>query len=122
MAHFAQLDEKGEVIQVIVVNNDVIQDEFGEEKEDVGIDFCQQLFGNDTTWRQTSYNGHIRKNYAGIGYSFDPNLDAFISPKPLITEIIRESDGKIEEIEWELNESTARWEARVLAVTERILK
>lgn len=122
MAHFAQLNEIGEVVQVIVVNSDVILDEKGNESEEAGIAFCQQLYGKDTTWKQTSYNGNVRKNFAGIGYSFDGNLDAFVSPKPTSSERIRESDGKIEEIKWELNETTARWEAKVTAIRQRHLK
>ena len=78
MAHFAQLDETNIVTQVIVVNNDELLDN-GVESEAKGIAFCQSLLGG--TWVQTSYNGNIRKNYAGIGYSYDATRDAFIAPK-----------------------------------------
>jgi len=115
MAHFAQLNENGEVVLVIVVDNDEILDEHGVESEDLGIAFCQQLFGGDTIWKQTSYDGGIRKNFAGLGYSFDARRDAFVPPKPASTERIRESDGKSEDIEWELNETTAQWEAKVIS-------
>jgi len=118
MAHFAQLNENGEVVQVIVVDNQELLNEHGDESEDLGIAFCQQLYGGDTTWEQTSFNGGIRKNFAGLGHSFDARLDAFIPPKPVSTERIRESDSKIEDIEWELNEETARWEAKVIAVRD----
>jgi hypothetical protein len=77
MAHFAQL-ENNIVTQVIVVNNNELLDN-GVESEAKGIAFCQSLFGG--TWIQTSYNGNIRKNYAGIGYTYDPTRDAFIAPK-----------------------------------------
>jgi len=79
MAHFAQLDENGTVTQVIVVhNNGLLVD--GVEVEQVGIDFCVGLLGG--TWKQTSYNGNIRKQYAGIGYKYDSLADVFISPQP----------------------------------------
>lgn len=79
MAHFAQLDENNYVLQVIAVNNNELLVD-GVEVESKGIKFCQSLLGG--TWLQTSYNGKIRKNYAGIGYSYDPIRDAFIAPKP----------------------------------------
>jgi len=80
MAHFAQLDENNVVLQVIVVNNSDCLDENGNESEAVGVAFCQSLLGGN--WKQTSYNGTIRKNYAGIGYTYDSTRDAFIPPKP----------------------------------------
>jgi hypothetical protein len=98
MAHFAKLDENDVVTQVIVVhNNDCTLD--GVENEIVGVVFCKSLFGADTRWKQTSYNGTIRKNYAGIGYSYDTGRDAFIPPKPFAS--------------WALNEDTCRWDAPV---------
>jgi hypothetical protein len=96
MAHFAQLDENNKVIQIIVVsNNECLVN--GVESEDAGIAFCKQLYGQDTKWKQTSYNGNIRKNYAGIGYTYNESLDAFIPPKPFPS--------------WTLNEVTAQWVA-----------
>lgn len=80
MAHFAQIDETNTVIQVIVVNNDELLDEFGNESEQKGIKFCSDLLGGN--WVQTSYNGNIRYNYAGIGYIYDPIDEAFIAPIP----------------------------------------
>lgn len=82
MAHFAQLDDNNLVAQVIVVNNSDILDQQGHESEQVGIAFCRSLFGLETHWAQTSYNGKIRKNYAGIGFTYDPARDAFIPPQP----------------------------------------
>lgn len=95
MAHFAQL-ENNTVIRVIVVSNDDIKDTQGNESEAVGQQFCQQ-FG-EGTYVQTSYNGSFRKNYAGVGFTYDPQRDAFIYPKP--------SDDV------ELDEETCRWVKR----------
>jgi hypothetical protein len=81
MAHFAQLDDNNQVIQVLVIGNDDILDSSGQESEPAGISFCQALFGANTRWVQTSYNGTIRKNYAGIGYTYDSMRDAFIPPQ-----------------------------------------
>jgi hypothetical protein len=81
MAHFAQLDDSNKVLQVIVVNNaELILD--GVESDTKGVIFCKSLFGDDTKWVQTSYNGNIRKNYAGIGYTYDSVNDVFIVPQP----------------------------------------
>ena len=80
MAHFAELDSSNKVIRVIVVNNEVMLDSHGVEQEQLGVDFVTNLLGG--VWKQTSYNGNFRKNYAGIGYMFDPNADVFIPPKP----------------------------------------
>jgi hypothetical protein len=81
MAHFAQLDENNVVTQVIVVANDELLLD-GVENETKGIMFCKSLLGEDTRWVQTSYNGNIRKNYAGIGYTYDPVADHFFAPQP----------------------------------------
>lgn len=99
MAHFAQLDEMNLVLQVIVVNNNELLDANGVEQESIGIDFCKSLFGPETKWVQTSYNANFRKNYAGIGYVYDPVLDAFIPPKPYPS--------------WVLNEETCQWKSQV---------
>ena len=95
MAHFARLNDNNEVKQVIVVANNELLDDSGSESEQKGIDFCVNLFGG--RWIQTSYNGNIRKNYAGVGYIYDPIRDAFISPKPL-------------EGNWILDEDTCQWQ------------
>jgi hypothetical protein len=95
MAHFAKLNENNNVLAVHVVNNDVITID-GVELEQAGIDFLTGLHGH-TLWKQTSYNGSIRKNYAGIGYTYDATRDAFIAPKPFNS--------------WVLDEATCRWQA-----------
>ena len=69
MAHFAQLDTDNKVINVIVVSNEDILDENGNESEALGIVFCQKFING--TWIQTSYNGNIRGKYAGIGDTWD---------------------------------------------------
>jgi hypothetical protein len=79
MAHFAELNDESKVIRVIVVsNNELLID--GVEREEKGIEFCQSLLGG--TWLQTSYNNNIRKQYAGVGYTYDETADVFIAPKP----------------------------------------
>jgi hypothetical protein len=80
MAHYAKIDENNVVTQVIVVDNKDTADAFGVEKEYIGAAFCERLLGG--TWKQTSYNANFRKNYAGIGYTFDAARDAFIPPRP----------------------------------------
>jgi hypothetical protein len=80
MAHFAELDGNNVVLRVIVVSNADTSDAGGTEKEYIGAAFCERLFGGN--WKQTSYNGNIRKNYAGIGYTYDTGRDAFITPQP----------------------------------------
>ena len=97
MSHFACLDTNNVVTQVIVVSNPDTSTAQGEEKESIGIAFCERLLGG--TWVKTSYNGNIRKNYAGIGYTYDSGRDAFIPPKPYAS--------------WVLDETTCRWNAPV---------
>lgn len=80
MAHFAQLDSNNIVLQVIVVDNKDTADAFGVEKEHIGAAFCERVLGG--TWKQTSYNGNKRKNYAGIGYKYHADIDAFAAPQP----------------------------------------
>ena len=87
MAHFVKL-ENNIVTQVIVVNNEVITDSNGVEQEQLGIDFCKSLFGKDTEWIQTSYNGNFRGTYAGAGMIYDPISDEF--KEPLVEEKIAE--------------------------------
>lgn len=82
MAHFAQLNDNNIVINVIVIDNNELLDDNGQESETKGIAFCQLLYGRNTVWKQTSYNNNLRKNYAGLGYQYDEALDAFIAPKP----------------------------------------
>ena len=78
MAHFAEIDENNVVQRVIVVANKDTADANGNEVESIGVAFCQRLLGGN--WVQTSYHGNIRKNYAGIGYTYDPVADEFIAP------------------------------------------
>jgi hypothetical protein len=79
MAHFAKLDANNLVIDVHVVNNDVITVD-GQESEQAGIDFLTDLLGH-SMWKQASYSGAFRKRMAAIGYTYNPQLDAFIPPK-----------------------------------------
>ena len=105
MAHFAQIDSNNIVTQVIVVADADTADAQGNHMESIGIAFCQRLIGGN--WKQTSYNTHggvhslggtpFRKNYAGLGYTYDADRDAFIPPKPYAS--------------WVLDESTCLWNA-----------
>lgn len=79
MAHFAKLDDNNKVLAVHVVNNNVITVD-GNESEEAGIAFLSELHGH-SSWKQTSYNGSFRRNFAGIGMNYLPELDAFIDPK-----------------------------------------
>jgi hypothetical protein len=99
MAHFASLDENNIVTRVIVVANEDTADTNGVEVEEIGVAFCKKLLGADTRWVQTSYNGNFRVRYAGISYSYNEELDAFIPPQPFAS--------------WVLDEETADWEAPV---------
>ena len=87
MAHFAQLNADNVVTQVIVVNNDVLKDEAGNEQEALGVAFCKSLFGEDTNWVQTSYNANFRGIYAGIGMTYDQANDVFVAPVVEVTEV-----------------------------------
>lgn len=99
MAHFAKI-ENNLVTQVVVVhNNELLVDNV--ESEQAGIRFLQNLYGADTVWVQTSFNKTFRKNYAGIGDTYDSVKDAFIPPKPYPS--------------WLLDESTCQWNAPVPA-------
>ena len=82
MGHFAKIDDQNVVIDVIVVNNETLDNLPFPNSEAVGIAFLTDWSGGYTNWKQTSYNANFRKNYAGIGYTYDPILDAFIVPKP----------------------------------------
>ena len=80
MAHFAKI-ENGSVTQVIVVNNEVLDNKPFPESEAIGVAFCQSLYGTDTEWKQTSYNGSFRGQYAGAGMTYDPVKDEFVIPE-----------------------------------------
>ena len=98
MAHFAKLGIDNVVLEVLVVNNVDTMTPQGEEREEIGIEFLQKLTGH-AAWKQTSYNGNFRRRYAGIGYTYNSELDAFIPPKPYPS--------------WSLNTETANWDAPV---------
>ena len=98
MAHFAELDSNNIVTKVLVVSNKVLLKADNTESELKGKQFLNNLLGS-STWKQTSYNGNLRKNFAGVGYSFDSTRNAFIPPKPYNS--------------WTLNEDTCLWEAPV---------
>ena len=112
MAHFAKLDDKNIVTQVIVVGNDDLKDSNGNETESIGVAFCQKLFGSDTNWKQTSYNQSIRGNYAGAGMTYMSGVrtlglastDVFIYQQPYPS--------------WTLNDDTCQWEAPVAYPTD----
>ena len=95
MAHFAQIDSNNIVLRVVVVDNKDTSDASGVEKEYIGAAFLESLLGG--TWVQTSYNGNIRKNYAGIGFTYDSTRDAFIPPQPYPS--------------WTMSEETCLWSA-----------
>ena len=99
MAHFAQLDENNVVLQVIVVGDKETHDVNGIESEELGVAFCKRLFGLNTNWKQTSYNGNGRVRYAGIGFTYNTELDAFVPPAPYPS--------------WTLNKTTADWQAPI---------
>jgi hypothetical protein len=108
MASFAKIGLNNKVIEVLSVHNNELLDAKGVEQEVNGIDFLTKLTGW-AIWKQTSYNTHggvhdlgdtpLRKNYAGIGYTYDEDRDAFIPKKPYAS--------------WLLNEETCIWEAPV---------
>ena len=87
MAHFAKLNDKNEVIDVIVVNNDVITID-GVESEQAGIDFLLEITGHPW-WKQTSYNGNFRGRFAGIGFKYIEESDIFVSPKPNLSWVLK---------------------------------
>ena len=108
MASFAKIGLNNKVIEVLSVHNDVLKDSNGVEQEVNGIDFLTKLTGW-SIWKQTSYNTSggvhkldetpLRKNHAGIGYTYDEDKDAFIPKQPFNS--------------WTLNEDTCLWEAPV---------
>jgi hypothetical protein len=97
MAHFAKLGVGNIVETVVVVSNDIAT------TEQAGVDFLNNLYKSRDVWKQTSYNGNIRKNFAGKGFKYDQTRDAFIPPKPFNS--------------WTLNEDTCIWEAPVAMPT-----
>jgi hypothetical protein len=84
MAHFARI-ENNIVREVIVINNEVLENKPFPESEPIGIAFCKSLYGEDTEWLQTSYNGNFRGRCAGTGNIYNPELDEF-DPETEVTE------------------------------------
>ena len=103
MAHFAKIGLNNIVTEVLVVANRETMDAQGNEQEFIGIAFLKTLTGHET-WIQTSYNGNIRKNYAGVGYTYDSQRNAFIPPQPYPS--------------WTLNEETCQWISPVVMPTD----
>ena len=97
MAHFAEINDQNIVQRVVVVANDVLLDENGVEQEALGVSFCEQLLGG--SWKQTSYNSNFRKNFAGVGFSYDVARNAFLRPRPFVS--------------WTLDEETCKWQPPV---------
>lgn len=95
MAHFAELDSNNIVKRVVVVSNKNNTNAEGNEDESVGIAFCKSLYGENTNWKQTSYNHNMRVRFAGIGSLYNEELDAFIAPQPYSS--------------WILDADTANW-------------
>ena len=95
MAHFAKLGVGNVVEQILVVHDNVLLVD-GVETESKGVEFLNNLFGERTVWKQTSYNNNSRKYFAGIGDTYNQRLDAFIRPRPFES--------------WTLNESTCKWD------------
>ena len=79
MAHFARIDSDNKVQEVIVVNNDVVSDENGDEQEALGQAFIASL-GMEGTWLQCSYSGSVRGVFPGFGFTYDAELDEFVAP------------------------------------------
>lgn len=96
MASFAKLNDQNVVINVIAVANAVIDDLPFPESEPLGVAFLTEWSGGYTNWKQTSYNANFRKNFAGLGSTYDANLDAFIGQKPYPS--------------WLLNTNTCQWQ------------
>jgi hypothetical protein len=93
MAHFAQLDDQNNVLNVVVIGNSDIDNLPFPESEPVGIAFCQSIYGADTIWKQTSYNSNFRRQYAEIEGSYYAPLDVFVDPKPFPSWTFQTSDA-----------------------------
>ena len=98
MAHFAKLDQNNVVVDVNALHNNELLDS-GTESEAKGIEFLTNWSGGYANWRQTSYNATFRKNYAGVGYTYDAIRDAFVPPQPHAS--------------WLLNEQSCQWASPV---------
>ena len=103
MAHFAEIDSSNTVLRVIVV---------ADEHESNGAEWCHDLLGG--TWVQTSYNNRIRKQYAGVGYTYDADADVFVAPQPFPSWILDsnhdwQAPTPKPEGEWSWDESELAW-------------
>ena len=107
MAHFAKLDNNNIVIDVNVISNEAINNLPFPESELIGIQFLTEWSSGYANWKQTSYNSNFRKHYAGIGFTYNSNLDAFISPQPYSS--------------WSLDETTCDWVAPIPYPTDEKL-
>lgn len=125
MAHFAQLDENNDVVQVVVLNNSIITDGDGVEQESLGVTHLQNIYGEDTTWKMTSYNTRhnkhwttlfetesddqtkaFRGNFASVGGSYDAVNDIFITPRP------KDYYNNVAN-SWTWNTTDAKWESPI---------
>jgi hypothetical protein len=97
MAHFAEIDDDNTVLRVVVVDDDIIRDADGRHNELLGQQHCTRILGGD--WIQTSYNATFRIRFAGVGYNYNEELNAFLTPRPFYS--------------WLLNEETYNWEPPV---------
>ena len=143
MAHFAELNSSNEVLQVVVISNDDVDANGGDQSSQAET-FVSNLVPHSTggvAWKQTSYNNNFRKQYAGIGYTYDPSKDKFIAIKPFASWVLNSDDdwrapiaeptvneigGKIVYISWD--ESNTRWKGETvdqstdpMTITEYIL-
>jgi len=98
MAHFAELDEDNIVLRTIVVHNDVITKDDGNEDESLGVTFLKDIFGDNTNWKQTSYNAKFRGTFAGKGAVYHEEKDIFYFPS------VQPYDS------WVWNEENMAWE------------
>jgi predicted component of viral defense system (DUF524 family) len=112
MAHFAQLDQNNTVVNVVVVDNNDILDENGNESEQLGIEFLNNLFKTNEIYKQTSYNNNFRVRYAVIGGFYSEEHDAFVHPKPEFIPDVDSNDNPLPpgNYEWQLNETTLDWD------------
>lgn len=99
MAHFAKIDDQKNVLEIVVVNNDDVGNLPFPESEPVGIAFCKSVFGDDTDWLQTSYNGNFRRQYAQVGGFYYPQQNVFVGVKPYAS--------------WVFNDQSANWESPI---------
>lgn len=112
MAHFVKLDINNIVVSGVVVANAALN---SKNEEQSGIEFLNNLYGTNDNWKQTSYNGNIRKQYAGIGFTYDPVADVFIAPQPYPSWSLDDNfdwqppTPRPEGIDWVWDESTLSW-------------